>query len=79
MPGIGIAGFGMPDQTSVEQAYLLAAVPWALDAALVDPATEGLVAGARAGDFLTGNDLFGKRHIDHYRAKKRRGMDRGSR
>ena len=71
--GIGNAGFGMPDQTRIDQAYLVAAVPWGLDAALVDPATPGLVEGARAVDFLTGNDLFGKRYIDHYRAKARRG------
>jgi 5-methyltetrahydrofolate--homocysteine methyltransferase len=68
--GIGNAGFGMPDQTRVDLAYLLAAIPWGLDAALVDPATPGLVEGARAVDFLTGNDPFGKRYIDHYRAKK---------
>jgi 5-methyltetrahydrofolate--homocysteine methyltransferase len=72
--GIGNAGFGMPDQTRVDQAYLVAAVPWGLDAALVDPATPGLVEGARAVDFLTGNDLYGKRYIDHYRAKARRGL-----
>jgi 5-methyltetrahydrofolate--homocysteine methyltransferase len=71
--GIGNAGFGMPDQTRVDQAYLLAAIPWGLDAALVDPATPGLVEGARAVDFLTGNDPYGKRYIDHYRSKKRRG------
>ena len=34
--GIGNAGFGMPDQTRIDQAYLVAAVPWGLDAALVD-------------------------------------------
>jgi 5-methyltetrahydrofolate--homocysteine methyltransferase len=71
--GIGNAGFGMPDQTRVDQAYLVAAVPWGLDAALVDPATLGLVEGARAVDFLAGNDLYGKRYIDHYRAKAKRG------
>ena len=36
--GIGNAGFGMPDQTRIDLAYLLAAIPWGLDADLVDPA-----------------------------------------
>jgi 5-methyltetrahydrofolate--homocysteine methyltransferase len=67
--GIGNAGFGMPDQTRIDLAYLLAAVPWGLDAALVDPATPGLVEGVRAIDFLAGNDAFGKRYIQHYRGK----------
>ena len=72
--GIGNAGFGMPDQTRIDLAYLIAAVPWGLDAALVDPATVGLIEGARAIDFLTGRDLYGKRYIQHYRAKKGRTM-----
>ena len=75
--GIGNAGFGMPDQTRIDLAYLLAAVPWGLDAALVDPATPGLVECARAVDFLAGNDPFGKRYIEHYRAKERRGTEQG--
>ena len=33
----------MPDQTRIDLAYLLAAIPWGLDAALVDPATLGLI------------------------------------
>jgi 5-methyltetrahydrofolate--homocysteine methyltransferase len=70
--GIGNAGFGMPDQTRIDLAYLLAAVPWGLDAALVDPATPGLVEGVRAIDFLTGNDAYGKRYIQHYRGKSRK-------
>ena len=68
--GIGNAGFGMPDQTRVDLAYLLAAVPWGLDAALVDPATPGLLEGVRAVDFLVGTDPYGSRYIQHYRAKR---------
>jgi 5-methyltetrahydrofolate--homocysteine methyltransferase len=69
--GIGNAGFGMPDQTRIDLACLLAAIPWGLDAALVDPATSGLVEAVRAADFLVGNDLYGKRYIGHYRHKQR--------
>jgi 5-methyltetrahydrofolate--homocysteine methyltransferase len=68
--GIGNAGFGMPDQTRVDLAYLLAAVPWGLDAALVDPATPGLVESVRAIDFLVALDPYGLRYIDHFRAKR---------
>lgn len=68
--GIGNAGFGMPDQTRVDLAYLLAAVPWGLDAALVDPATPGLIESVRAIDFLVALDPYGLRYIDHFRAKR---------
>jgi 5-methyltetrahydrofolate--homocysteine methyltransferase len=67
--GIGNAGFGMPDQTRIDLAYLVAAIPWGLDAALVDPATPGLIESTRAIDFLTGRDVYGKGYIQHYRAK----------
>lgn len=69
--GIGNAGFGMPDQTRIDLAYLIASIPWGLDAALVDPATPGLVETVRAVDFLTGNDPSGARYLKHYRARKR--------
>lgn len=68
--GIGNAGFGMPDQTRIDLAYLLAAVPWGLDAALVDPATPGLIESVRAIDFLTGRDPYGRRYIAHYRSSR---------
>jgi 5-methyltetrahydrofolate--homocysteine methyltransferase len=67
--GIGNAGFGMPDQTRIDLAYLLAAVPWGLDAALVDPVTAGLIESVRAIDFLTGSDAYGRRYIRHYRVE----------
>jgi 5-methyltetrahydrofolate--homocysteine methyltransferase len=70
--GIGNAGFAMPDQKRVDLAYLLAAVPWGLDAALVDPSTPGLVESVRAVDFLSGNDLYGKRYIEHDRSSRQR-------
>lgn len=70
--GIGNAGFGMPDQTHIDLAYLLAAIPWGLDAALVNPATPELVQGVRAVDFLVGNDPYGLRYIQYYRTFKAR-------
>jgi len=70
--GIGNAGFGMPDTTIIDLAYLIAAVPWGLDAALVDPRTPGLVALTRAIDFLTARDEFGLRYLKHYRTQQAR-------
>jgi 5-methyltetrahydrofolate--homocysteine methyltransferase len=54
--GIGNAGFGMPDPTRIDLAYLIAAVLNGLDAALVNPTTPGLLAGAQAINFLCGRD-----------------------
>ena len=65
--GIGNAGFGMPTQTVIDLAFLIAAVPWGLHAALVDPETAGLVETVRAVDFLTGRDAYGARYISNYR------------
>ncbi len=70
--GIGNAGFGMPEQTWIDLAYLLAAIPWGLDAALVDPATPGLIESVRAADFVAGNDPYGSRYLQHYRSKKKK-------
>lgn len=66
--GIGNAGYGMPQPTYIDLAYLIAAIPWGLDAALVNPATQGLVETVRAIDFLAGNDPYGRRYLQHYRA-----------
>jgi 5-methyltetrahydrofolate--homocysteine methyltransferase len=65
--GIGNAGFGMPEQTVIDLAYLIAAVPWGLHSALVDPSTSGLLETVRAVDFLTNRDAYGERYIQLYR------------
>jgi 5-methyltetrahydrofolate--homocysteine methyltransferase len=70
--GIGNAGFGMPDQTRLDLAYLVAAVPWGLDAALVDYHTENLLVAARAIDFLSGRDPAGGSYIGLYRPTRPR-------
>jgi hypothetical protein len=68
--GIGNAGHGMPTQTVIDLAYLIAAVPWGLHAALVDPKTAGLLDAVLAIDFLTNRDPYGARYIKSYRTKK---------
>jgi 5-methyltetrahydrofolate--homocysteine methyltransferase len=69
--GIGNAGFGMPEPTRIDLAYLIAAVPWGLNAALVDPATPGLIETVRAVDFLAGNDPTGAGYLRQYRARQK--------
>jgi 5-methyltetrahydrofolate--homocysteine methyltransferase len=69
--GIGNAGFGMPTPTVIDLAYLIAGVPWGLDSALVNPATNGLVETVRAIDFLDGSDSSGRRYIQWYRKMKK--------
>ncbi len=69
--GIGNAGHGMPTPTFIDLAFLLAAVPWGLDSALVDPTTPNLIEEVRAIDFLTARDPYGLRYIKHYRSKKK--------
>jgi 5-methyltetrahydrofolate--homocysteine methyltransferase len=68
--GIGNAGHGLPDQTRFDLAHLLAAMPYGLDVALVNPATEGLVECVRAMDFMLGIDPAGKRYLAHWRAQR---------
>ena len=68
--GIGNAGFGMPDQTCIDLAYLIAAVPWGLDAALVDPSTPGMIEGILAIDFLSDSDPYGREYIQYYRTRR---------
>lgn len=68
--GVGNAGFGMPDPTRIDLAYLVAAVPHGLDAALVNPTTPGLPAAAQAISFLCGRDDDGRDYIHRYRAHR---------
>lgn len=70
--GIGNAGFGMPTPTVIDLAFLIGAIPWGLNSALVNPDTLGLVQTVRAMDFLVNNDFGGKRYIQWYRQNKKK-------
>ena len=70
--GIGNAGFGMPDQTVIDLAYLIGAIPWGLHSAIVNPDTKGLVKTVRAVDFLRNTDIAGKRYINYWRSLRRK-------
>lgn len=69
--GIGNAGFGMPDQTVIDLAYLIGAIPWGLHSAIVNPETLGLVKTVRAMDFLMNHDIGGKRYIKWWRSSRK--------
>lgn len=49
--GIGNPGFGMPAPTIIDLADLIGAIPWGLNAALVNPETAGMVETVLAQDF----------------------------
>lgn len=68
--GVGNAGFGMPEQLVIDLAFLMAAVPWGLDSALVDPATPHLLACTQAIDFLSGRDPVGSSIIGRCRPRR---------
>lgn len=70
--GIGNAGFGMPDQTVIDLAYLIGAIPWGLHSAIVNPDTAGLVKTVRAIDFLMNTDVGGKRYINYWRSQRKK-------
>lgn len=69
--GISNAGFMMPNPRLIDLAFLLAAVSWGLDVAMVDPFTPQLAAEIRAIDFLAGKDPYARGYLDHYRASLR--------
>lgn len=68
--GVGNAGHGMPNRWHIELAYLIAAIPWGLDAAIIDPRMPLLIETTRAADFLSARDPYGRRYIKHYRNTK---------
>lgn len=70
--GIGNAGFGMPDRTVIDLAYLIGAIPWGLHSAIVNPETMGLVQTVRAMDFLMNHDMGGKRYINLWRSTRKK-------
>jgi 5-methyltetrahydrofolate--homocysteine methyltransferase len=67
MLGIGNSGHGMPNPLWIDLSFLLAAIPWGLNAALVHPDTPGLVDAVLAADFLSNRDPVGEYYIANYR------------
>jgi 5-methyltetrahydrofolate--homocysteine methyltransferase len=73
--GIPNAGFGMPTQGLIIQAYLMAAMAAGVDAFLAsyeDPCIPLLYPSKMAMDFLTNRDPYGKRFFKAFRANPAR-------
>lgn len=68
--GIEDADFEMPEQIVMDHVNLIAAIPWGLYSALVNPKTAGLIETVRAIDFLILRDQSGERYIQHYQGNK---------
>lgn len=67
--GISNAGVMMPEHELLDLAYLVAAVSWGLDVAMVSPTTPLIDGMAPAIDFLAGKDPYGGRYLSWYRRK----------
>lgn len=70
--GIGNAGFGMPEKDAIEMAYLMAAIPAGLDAALMDPPLLSSLGRTGqnllfASNFLSGRDPYAKKYLTYLR------------
>ncbi|MDX9850624.1 MAG: dihydropteroate synthase [Anaerolineaceae bacterium] len=68
--GVGNSSSNMPDRQAIDFAYLLGALSWGLDSAMINPGISGLISSVRAMDFLTERDPDSKRFLKHYRSTK---------
>lgn len=69
--GISNAGFLMPEPEKIDLAYLIAAVAWGLDVAMVNPFTPLLAEEIRAVDFLVGKDPYARGYLAYYRQRRK--------
>ena len=67
--GISNISFGLPDRGLINQAYLLMALGYGLDAAMVNPYNEDIVKAIDAGAVLTGRDKRAEDYIQSHRKK----------
>ncbi len=70
--GIGNAGLGLPEKDAIEMAYLVAAIPAGLDAALMDPPLLSSLGRTGqnllfASNFLGGRDPYAKKYLNYLR------------
>lgn len=68
--GVGNSSSNMPNREAIDLSYLLGALPWGLDAAMINPGIHGLIANVRAMDILTERDPDSRRFLKHYRSSK---------
>jgi 5-methyltetrahydrofolate--homocysteine methyltransferase len=67
--GLSNVSFGLPDRKHVNQAYLVQALSYGLDMAIVNPLDETLMALVRAGDVLAGRDRNARIYIETFKAE----------
>ena len=67
--GLSNVSFGLPGRKHVNQAYLVQALSYGLDMAIVNPLDETLMALVRAGDVLAGRDRNARIYIETFKAE----------
>lgn len=69
--GLSNISFGLPNRTLLNAAFLQMAVGCGLDAAIMDPLDDTMMAAVRAGDALAGKDRYCRRYIRAIRNEKK--------
>jgi 5-methyltetrahydrofolate--homocysteine methyltransferase len=65
--GLSNISFGLPGRRNVNQAYLIQALSYGLDMAIVNPLDEVLMALVKAGDVLAGRDRNARVYIETFK------------
>ncbi len=68
--GLSNVSYGLPSRRHVNLAMLAMAVYHGMDAAIIDPCADGMVAAALAGEVLSGTDEWCANYLAAYRAGK---------
>lgn len=67
--GISNAGFGMPNPTTIDAVYFIAAASWGLDVAMISPYTPNITWYSKTIDFLMGIDPYAAEYLSLYRSE----------
>ncbi len=65
--GVSNVSFGLPVRKLLNEAFLVMLIARGLDAAIIDPCQEGIVARIAAAEALAGRDEFCQRYLQAYR------------
>jgi len=66
--GVSNVSFGLPVRRLLNEVFLMLLMSRGLDAAIVDPCQEGLMARIAAADALSGRDEYCQRYLQAFRA-----------
>ena len=67
--GVSNISFGLPNRSALNAAFLTAAMYAGLDAAIMNPQSQEMMAAVAAYDVLTGRDAQSQRYIARYAAQ----------